>query len=288
MTVHWTNPYADRDGRWLRGNLHAHTAPASGCGTLPADEVTARYAAAGLDFLALSDHMRVTTPAAAPLTLLPGVEWNAPEGFHTGVYALDPAALQPACAMTDQAELLAHYATPDTLTVLNHPNWTLRPHYHREELQAAQGYDGMEVYNALIRRLDGHELAVEKWDWLLAQGRRVLAFASDDSHIADDIGQAWLCVRARENTPAAIFHALKTGNFYASGGVELTDIRRDGTRLTVESTDGQEVQVHGHGGVILARVHDHSLAFDMADTPIARVTVYGRGSAMAWTQPFFR
>ena len=286
MSVNWSNPYAAREGGWLRGNLHAHTSPASGCGTLPVEEVLARYAAAGLDFLAVSDHMTVTTPAEAPLTLLPGVEWNAPEGFHTGVYALDPAALAPACAMTDQAALLAHYAGPATLSVLNHPNWTLRPHYHREELLAAEGYDGVEVYNALIRRLDGHELAVEKWDWLLAQGRRVLAFASDDSHNADDIGQAWLCVRAA-NTPAAVFHALKTGNFYASSGVELQDIRREGARLTVESADGQEVQVHGPGGVQLARVPDHSLTFDLADAPFARLTVFGRGSAMAWTQVFY-
>ncbi len=61
--VNWTNPYAERHGTWLRGNLHAHTSPASSCATLPVEVVLDLYADLGYDFLCLSDHMTLTPGA---------------------------------------------------------------------------------------------------------------------------------------------------------------------------------------------------------------------------------
>lgn len=288
-TINWTNPYQRRDGVWLRGNLHAHTSPGSGCGTLPAEEVVARYERAGYDFLALSDHMCLTPAPPTSMVTLPGIEWNSASGEHTGVYALSSEPPAAACGITEQAALLATLSGDDTLLVLNHPDWTLRPHYHRDELERASGHDGIEIYNALIRRLDGYAISTAKWDYLLAKGKRTLGFASDDSHVTADIGQAWIAVRAAERTPAAILRAIKTGNFYCSGGVTITDIRRNGDIIDIETEDGQEIQAIGTGGCLLRSVRDRAMTVNLADvnSTYVRFQVYGYGSAMAWTQPFF-
>lgn len=287
--VDWENPYSACKGYWLRGNLHTHSAPASPCGHLPVHEVLAAYTRAGFDFLALSDHMTVTEITDAPLLLLAGMEWNSTDGQHTGVYACEGAKVALACKEVEQKELLLHLAGDDTLVILNHPNWQLRPHYRREELLAAKPYDGLEIYNGLIRRLDGFELATEQWDFLLSHGRRVWGFASDDAHEARDVGQAWMMVHAAEHTPAALLAAMKRGDCYGSTGVDINAIHRENDRITVETHNGQEIWVQGWGGRLLARADDHSLTFasDAGDSPYIRFTIYGRGSAMAWTQPFF-
>ena len=288
-TVNWTNPYADRTGKWLKGNLHTHTSPASGCGQVPLEETLALYTGAGYDFLSISDHMKYTDVRSDRLVTMPGIEWNAPEGRHIGLYACRPDRLIPHTTTTVPEEVLASLTGDDTLLILNHPNWQLRPHYRREELLALTGYDGIEIFNGVIKRLHGYEIATDKWDYLLANGRRVLGFACDDFHAYKDLAQGWNVVRAPSVTPEAIFTALKTGNFYCSSGVTLTDIRREGDQITVESDDGQEIQVIGDGGRLLQTTTDRAVTVEAGawNTHYLRFAVYGTGSAMAWTQPFF-
>ena len=53
-----------RDGNWYKGNLHTHTTQSDGA--VSPEEMMACYRKAGYDFLALSDHNRLTRVAAAP------------------------------------------------------------------------------------------------------------------------------------------------------------------------------------------------------------------------------
>jgi hypothetical protein len=205
------------------------------------------------------------------------------------LYACDPACIVPQLAATSPEALLAALAPTEAIVILNHPDWQIRPHYTREELRALSGYTGIEIFNGVIKRLDGCEISTTKWDDLLAHEKRVLGFASDDFHIADDLGQGWNVVRATARTPQAILAALASGNCYASSGVTLTDIRRDGDLLTVESRDGEEIRAIGKAGVVLRSVRANCMTIDVAtvDTPYVRFTIYGHGASMAWTQPFF-
>lgn len=287
--VNWNNPYAQRNGRWLRGNLHTHTSPASGCGTVALDRVLDLYVAAGYDFLAISDHMTCTPVADSRIITIPGVEWNSPVGHHTGIYGA-PVLVNPAFwEMTSHEELLAAMSEADGLSILNHPNWQYRPHYHREELLNAGPYEGVEIFNGVIKRLEGYEIATDKWDYLLAHGRRILGFASDDSHIESDIGLGWITVRCDGNRWEDIVAAIRSGNFYCSTGVTITDIRREGDIVEIETEDAQEIQILGEGGCLIATVYDRNVRFDLSTTnwSYVRFTAFGRGSAMAWTQPFF-
>lgn len=290
LTVNWPNPYAGATGRWLKGNLHTHTSPASACSIVPPAEMLAYYEDAGYDFLSLSDHMSMIEAPPTRLTLIPGIEWNSDSGEHAGVYAVDPDYPRQAIEIHDQTELLTGHAGADALLVLNHPNWMLTPHYRREALLDKAHYDGVEIFNGVIERLQGYAISTDKWDLLLANGRRVLGFASDDAHAQCDIALGWLMVRTADASPAGILRALQTGHFYCSTGVNLTDISREGSTVSVASPDAQEIRAIGDGGVCFTRVRgcEAAFSFDAIPAEYVRFELYGQGAAMAWTQPFFR
>jgi hypothetical protein len=291
-TVNWTNPYADRSGKWLKGNLHTHTSPASGCAKVSLERTLALYADAGYGFLSISDHMTLTGATHPQMVLLPGIEWNTPEGSgHTNVVSCDGSILAPHTKTESQVELLDDLSAKGALCILNHPDWLVRPHYRREELEVLSGFDGIEIFNGAVQWGPGSALSTDKWDYLLTKGKRVLGFASDDFHSERHAGQGWIMVRAEAKTPESVMAALKSGNFYASSGVELTDIRREGDVITVESSGGEEIQVIGDSGKMHRKIRDSAASVDFSELPgvvYIRFAIYGRGSEMAWTQPFFR
>ncbi|MDI6774808.1 MAG: CehA/McbA family metallohydrolase [Verrucomicrobiota bacterium] len=292
INVDWHNPYKNRRGAWYKGNLHTHTSPGSPCGSVPPEQVVALYEKAGCDFLAISDHMFVERRLPKTrLALIPGIEWNSEQGEHTGVVSLNRSVLERATRQRDHARLLRSLARADALVILNHPNWQETSHYRREQLDRKWPFDGIEIYNAVIERLAGAALATDKWDYLLARNRRVLGFASDDSHVETDVGQGWFCVRAAALTAAAILRGVRQGNFYCSSGVVFTDIRRQGDLIAVETENAEEIQAIVTGGRRVARVNGKSMCFDVSQARLSggyvRFTAFGRGSTMGWTQPFF-
>ena len=288
--VNWSNPYATREGQWLRGNLHTHTSPASACGAISVEDCIDLYVKHGYDFISISDHCSYTHYQDERILIIPGVEWNAGHGgYHTGVYSLDAKDIEAAIALTDQDELLTQLADTDALVILNHPNWQLRPHYRREELEQKRNYDGIEIYNAVIENLQGYSISTDKWDYLLAKGIKTLGFASNDSHRASEVGHASIYVRSKTRSPKDILSAIKSGNFYASSGVIIDDIRLEDGVIEIETPDAQEIQVRVDGGVMPVRVKDKAIRLDTRELTAVyvRFAVFGKGSEMAWTQPFF-
>lgn len=287
--VNWANPYEGATGRWLKGNLHTHTREGSGCGRMSLSDALARYTSLKYDFLCISDHMTLTPARHRSLVLLPGLEWNSPGGDHMGLYTLQPALLRPCLKTPDPIQVLRHMTSRPAVVVLNHANWQEPSHYSREQLMERKPVTGMEIYNGVIEELSGAALSTDKWDYLLSRGRRLLGFASDDAHDLHQIGQAWIMVRAATRTPNAIIEAIRRGRFYASTGVTIRQITRTVTHIIVDTTNADEIWAVGQEGVRLARVAGRRMEFDTTDakTPYVRFTVYGRGSAMAWTQPFF-
>ncbi len=291
IQVDWSNPYADRNGTWLKGNLHAHTNPASLCAQILVEECISRYVQLRYDFISISDHFNYKPRVDERITIIPGMEWNAKDGgSHTGIYANSGEVVKAAIEIHDHNELLRYMSKTDALVILNHPNWQLRPHYRREEMLAATPYDGIEIYNGVIERLDGYSIATDKWDFLLAKDRKVLGFASDDSHAYGDIGLASIHVRSKSRNECDIMSAIKSGNFYCSNGVTIRDIHMTGGMIELSSPDAEEIHVRADGGTLIKRVMGNSIKIDMADYGVKymRFALYGQGSAMAWTQPFFK
>ncbi len=290
IEVNWANPYEDRRGQWLKGNLHAHSCPTSSCSIVPMDELLAGYARAGYDFLSVSDHRTLSSPPAETgMVLIPGMEWNATgDSNHTGVYSADAELIRPLMDFTDQQALLAHLAGRDALAIMNHPNWQSIPHYRREELAAAGPYDGIEIYNFTIERLPGAALATDKWDYLLEKDIRVLGFTVDDAHMDYEIGNAWICVRSESRSAEGIISALQKGNFYCSTGVKISDITRTDRQIVVKTTNADQVNAIT-GGEVFQRAAGAAITYEIPEPAPAyvRFEAFGSGTARAWTQPFF-
>ena len=284
------NPYHDAPaGSWLRGNLHTHTTASDG--RQPIQKVVADYAALGYDFLAISDHDILTDATdyakldAHGLVLLPGNEItrNGPHLLHVGADKL-------VAPHADRQQVIDEVNAGTGFIVANHPNWELDfNHCSFENLDTWQGYAGLEIFNGTIGRLDGSPNACDKWDRLLARGRRLWGFANDDCHLpSEDMGLAWNMVGTTDRSPTGILAALRRGCFYGSTGVTITSISVNGNRIRIESPNADRIIAYQAVGREFANVEASSLEVEVpANARYVRFECLGRGGHAAWTQPFF-
>ena len=132
---------------------------------------------------------------------------------------------------------------------LNHPNfgWAITA----EDLMPVRGDQFFEVYNghpAIHNEGDEHHASVERmWDIVLTFRLSRLnlgplyGLAVDDSHhyhhfvrTNSNPGRGWVMVRARELRASAIVEAMEAGDFYASTGIRLKNVRREGRELSLD------------------------------------------------------
>lgn len=287
MAVELLSPYLSEAGAiWLRGNLHMHTQRSDGRDTPQA--MIDRYAAGGYDFLALTDHDFVGTfdeLDARGMVLLASNEvcGSFRHMLHIGASALVPAG-------KDLQRTIDAIVADGGLAILCHPNWQEHWNHHPyESLASLKGYSGIEIYNGVCLEQPGSHLAVDKWERLLAAGREVWGYANDDAHRLDQTLRAWNVVRVKERSPRAILDALRNGGFYASTGVEITEIATRGPILTVKTRNADRFAVFGEFGMRQAVVDGAELVFDASsvDSRFIRVECYGRGGDCAWLQPIY-
>ncbi len=131
---------------------------------------------------------------------------------------------------------------------LNHPNYEWG--VSAEDIAAVHEERFFEVYNGhrLVRNEgDAEHRSTEAiWDYVLTlrlpqgEGPPIYALATDDTHNFREVpgtanpGRGWVVVRARALTADDIVTALTAGDFYASSGVRLRDVRTDGRSLTID------------------------------------------------------
>jgi hypothetical protein len=132
---------------------------------------------------------------------------------------------------------------------INHPNfkWAITA----EEMMQLEGERFFEVYNGHPLVFNGgdatHAGTDRVWDILLTERLAVLGkepffgLGTDDSHNyhgepnkMSRPGRGWIMVRAARLEVADLIAALEVGDFYASSGVTLKDVRREKTGLAVE------------------------------------------------------
>lgn len=134
------------------------------------------------------------------------------------------------------------------VTHLNHPNF--RWGVTAEDLAAVVEEKYFEVYNGhpQVNHLgDATRPGTERmWDIVntirLAQmnAEPVMGLGTDDAHHyhvpgmqRSTAGRGWIMLRAKELTPDAIVAGLKSGDFYASSGVTLRDVKFDPASKTL-------------------------------------------------------
>ena len=123
---------------------------------------------------------------------------------------------------------------------INHPNfgWAIQP----ADMIRLRGERFFEVYNghpAVRNYGDSKHLSTgQLWDVINAYRLGVhklplmFGLGTDDAHNYHDLavgqsntGRGWVMVRAKSLTPESIIAAMERGDFYASSGVEVDDIR---------------------------------------------------------------
>ncbi len=288
--IRFSNPYANLSGgQWLKGNLHCHSNRSDGWRT--PQGVIDDYAARGYDFLMLSDHDILSAPAdyaqwnPRGMLLISGNEVSA-DGVH--ILHVDADRLVP--PHKNRQQVLNAIENSKGFAVVAHPNWTKSfDHCPMERLLNWTGYLGMEVFNGLVQSHAGSAYASDKWDLALTSGKRVWAFANDDSHHGTtDTGLGWNVVYAYENSVKGIIDAMRAGRFYASTGVTILDFHVDRESISITTKDAHRI----------AAVMDNGKRFDVVDAPsmtvklrpdsaYVRFECYGVGERMAWSQPFY-
>ena len=211
--------------RWYKGNLHAHTDRSDG--RLPPSAVVDWYAGRGYDFLALTDHGRVTRyePRNSNIMMIAGAEITAYDeraaAFHHLLALFEPersdvvSRMQVASPQRTLDELVGAGAT----VIHAHPYWL---GLTSAETGSLQGAIGVEVFNNVcqVERAKGY--SEQHWDELLLRGKRMWGLAVDDCHWRGlDAGGGWVMVRARELSQVEIIRAIRRGDFYSTQGPEI-------------------------------------------------------------------
>lgn len=163
--------------------------------------------------------------------------------LHDWIPTQDGATVPEVLARTLRAvQVSADRNGSPVLVHVNHPNykWGVTA----EDLAQVVEEPFFEVWNGVDGDNDpgdAHHPPTETL-WDVANTLRLVTFqapplfglATDDSHDFQGTkrrsppGRAWVMVRASHLTPESLIHALQVGDFYASTGVELRDVRFDG------------------------------------------------------------
>ena len=296
---------------WLKGNTHTHTTNSDG--DTPPAEVARWYRAHGYRWLVLSDHNVFTNPATlaslqdSTFALIPGEEVTT--GFQKAavhVNALDITRVIP--APKDSTLLGTVQKAVDAIRAeqavphVNHPNflWSI----DTTTLLKLQRDRLLEIFNGhptVHNAGGGDRLGMEAvWDVLLTRGKRMYGIAVDDAHHFQgefavnraNPGRGWVVVHTTAATPRAIATALDAGQFYASTGPVLADLRvTDRTlafRIVPEGDFKYTTQFIGAGGEVLKTDRSLTPSYTLVGTErYVRAKVVDSGNRPAWTQPYF-
>ena len=296
---------------WYKGNTHTHTINQGGDST--PDEVVRWYREHGYQFVVLTDHNLLTRvdglnsiyAVDEQFLVVQGEEVTSRSGDKpVHMNGLDVQRLVPAYEGGTVAETLQ--ANIDGIRAasgvphINHPNfgWGLTT----QDLQQARNYRLFEIHNGhpTVNNLGGGGVPglEEVWDRLLSAGKMVYGIAVDDAHVfkqpgnpaVSGPGRGWVTVRAARLEPRAVLEALERGDFYASTGVVLEDVRATAKDLTVRvKVDGVtkfRIQFIGTGGKILREATEATATYAFTGSEgYVRAKVLDSNGRMAWVQP---
>jgi hypothetical protein len=135
---------------------------------------------------------------------------------------------------------------------------------------------------------------------VLSRGRLLFGVADDDSHSFKpqdaenpDMarpGRGWIWVRADTLTAGAILRSLRRGDFYASTGITLRDLRVSPTEYRLEIAPAGDrrylTEFIGQGGQVLARSTSLRPSYRITGSEgYVRTRISDSSGRMAWTQP---
>lgn len=281
----------DERGKWYRGNLHTHTTVSDGRYT--PEEAIALYQRMGYDFLALTDHWKLSQGGRwQDMLLLPGIELDTMvehEGYHiVGVGlrhmpqvnrgASPQALIDAVCAAGGRA-------------ILAHPSWSLLCPEHMAQLK---GLSGAEVMNAVSQspfngdRADSAVLL----DITAALGARLPFMAADDSHFYQgEQGSCFIWINAGELTQEALLEAMDAGRFFASQGPRFYQLELTGNRMRVWCSPCERAVFYSDAlyrkNRVMSRPHSGYFEYMVEGTEqFVRCELVDISGKKAWSHPY--
>jgi hypothetical protein len=291
-------------GRFYRGNLHTHSTVSDG-GLAPED-VICSYRKNGYDFIAITDHFRerfgfpITDTRSFrdnEFTTILGAELHPPalengEDWHILAVGL-PLDFAPMADDEDGPAIAKRACAAGAYVAIAHPHWYSATINDARSIDAAHA---VEIYNQTCHMANDRGYGWYLADLILAEGRRITAIATDDTHWKDDrpdMFGGWVMVKAEALKPDQLLEALKKGHFYSSQGPLIHDIAVSDDRKTVsiETSPVSSVQVAGraqrtrdvHGRAITSCCID----LDRVQEDHFRVTVIDELGKRAWSNPIW-
>jgi len=272
-----------------KGQLHCHSTNSMDGLYSPTDVVNA-YKHAGYNFVALSDHDTVThDPGVSDILFIEGVEeWDG--GYHLGRVNVTSAIggyanhniYQP------QAIIDSTVANGGFVTV-NHP-YAHNSEWPWSRMESLDRYDAVEIWNSMASLKYGN--AEPRIDSLLSLGRRFYFTATDDMHDTTSGAAKTASVKVFANalTNAEIMENLKHGNFYASGGANISAITVSDNIITVETDAPSTIDFIVNNGVV-AQTNTSATSANYAvsgDEVYVRARVIRNSDGLkAWTNAIF-
>ena len=184
---------------------------------------------------------------------------------------------------------------------INHPNYQWA--FDDEALKQVVGANLLEIFNGVhvanVEGAPGRPSYEQIWDGVLSAGRAIFGVATDDSHNYKDFhpgmsnpGRGWVVVHAEELVSEAIVEGLASGNFYASTGVELTDLKSSSQlvslRIEQQSDFVYTTSFIGRDGETYAETTGLEASYEpMGSEGYIRAVVKSSSGSKAWTQPVF-
>jgi len=227
--------YIDKHGSaWYKGNLHTHTTESDGAKT--PEEAIALYRDSGYDFLAVTDHWKLSETYVHEngMLVLGGCEYDFGTNSRDGIFHI------VAVGCTKDTGILRSDSPQDAidkihaaggLACLAHPCWSMNTLDH---LMPLEHVDYSEIFNTTSDLPRNYRpYSGEILDAMAVRGKYWNLAAADDTHTyITDACRSFVYVQAENCSAEAILEAIRNGKFYASQGPRM-EITREGNTVTI-------------------------------------------------------
>ncbi len=226
----------DGNRKLYKGNTHLHTTLSDG--RKSPEEARAIYKENGYDFLAISDHRKVTTETMmdGDLLSIQSIEFDynlVGQVVHIVGFGVKSDVADGLLPQVSPQRAVNAIKKAGGIAILAHPAWSLNT---PEIITGLRGLDAVEIYNTVSGmpfngdRADSSAII----DVAFCQGNLLNLVAADDAHfyIGDEC-KSYIMVAAEEKTEEAIKKAIIAGDFYATQGPKFEKIEFDGSTVKV-------------------------------------------------------
>ena len=132
----------------------------------------------------------------------------------------------------------------------NHPRWSLET---AQDYLQYEGLFAVEIYNHGCV-VNGHLDDERAFDDMLRSGKRIYCTAADDNHNGTGFDGAncqsfggWVEINADNLEYGEIMNALQTGDFYASTGVKIFSLTREGEKVKIQTSPCTQIALLTRG-----------------------------------------